>query len=162
MADLTAKRAQGRPKGVLSKYTVEFGERILGRIAKGETLEAICRDPEVDVSAVTVRNWTAEHPAFGFGYARAREHGADAIIQECLDIADDNSRDIKLVGREGQGREACNTEFVQRSKLRVETRLKLLKVWDPKRFNDRGPIGPIEPIGGENITFSGGLPAADE
>ena len=49
---------------------------------------------------------------------------------------------------------SLNAEHIQRSKLRVETRLKLLAKWDPKRYgerqqvdvNDVTPPRPIEEV----------------
>jgi hypothetical protein len=35
------------------------------------------------------------------------------------------------------GREQLDREHVQRSKLRIETRLKLLAKWNPKKWGDR-------------------------
>ena len=70
-------------------------------------------------------------------FACARDEGFDAIAADCLDIADDKSGDVKIVGGEDNPIEVCNTEFVQRAKLRIETRLKLLAKWDPKRYGDK-------------------------
>ena len=36
-----------------------------------------------------------------------------------------------------EGGDRANTEWISRSKLRVETRLKLLAKWDPKRYGDK-------------------------
>ena len=33
-----------------------------------------------------------------------------------------------------------NAEFVARSRLRVDTRLKLLAKWDPKRYGERSEV----------------------
>ena len=43
-----------------------------------------------------------------------------------------------------------DSEHVQRSKLRVETRLKLLAKWDPRRYGDRLQLAndPEHPIAG--------------
>jgi hypothetical protein len=71
-------------------------------------------------------------------FARAREEGFDAIAEEALEIADDGTNDWKTREKEsGETYEALNHEHVQRSKLRVETRLKLLAKWDPKRYGEK-------------------------
>lgn len=66
-------------------------------------------------------------------YARAREDGFDRIALDAMDIADETARDtIKA----DDGREVPNNEWISRSRLRVDTRLKLLAKWDPKRYGD--------------------------
>jgi hypothetical protein len=83
----------------------------------------------------TVSDWKAAHETFSADFARARDEGFDALAVQCLEIADDKSNDVKLVGADD--REVCDTEFVQRAKLRIDTRLKLLAKWDPKRYGDK-------------------------
>jgi hypothetical protein len=65
--------------------------------------------------------------------ARAREIGYDALAEECLKIADDGTNDYV----EGERGPQLNSEHIQRSKLRIETRLKLLAKWSPKRYGER-------------------------
>jgi hypothetical protein len=65
--------------------------------------------------------------------ARARESGFDYLAAECLEIAEDGSNDY-MASKHGP---VLDTEHVQRSKLRIETRLKLLAKWDPKRYGDK-------------------------
>jgi hypothetical protein len=120
----------GRP----SKFTAKLAEEIVERLSLGEPMAAICRDIG-DITPRTVRNWMEADEQFSAAIARAREDGFDAIADECLSIADDSSGDTKVVGEDK--REVCDTEFVQRSKLRIETRLKLLAKWDPKRYGER-------------------------
>jgi hypothetical protein len=125
------KAKRGRP----SKFTQEIADEIARRLCEGEPLAAICRDPKMP-GVTTVWEWQKGKPEFSEAIARAREVGFDVIATECLEIADDSSGDVRLVGDGGDEREVCNTEFVQRAKLRIETRLKLLAKWDPKRYGD--------------------------
>ena len=122
----------GRP----SKFTTELFDEICERISKGETLASICRDKGIGAS--TVYDWMAEDKTLAGRFARAREKGFDAIAEQCLDIADDSRSDFVV---NGKGDEVFNAEHVQRSKLRVETRLKLLAKWDPKRYGDKLEVG---------------------
>jgi hypothetical protein len=66
--------------------------------------------------------------------ARAREAGFDQIALDALSIADNSERDTVLTDKGG---EIPNSEWISRSRLRVETRLKLLAKWDPKRYGER-------------------------
>jgi hypothetical protein len=64
--------AKRRHTGRVSRYTPALGEAICGRLAAGESLEAICRDPALPCRH-TIVNWTRRLPAFREQYARARE-----------------------------------------------------------------------------------------
>jgi hypothetical protein len=64
--------------------------------------------------------------------------GYDAMAEECLDIADDASNDW-MERLDDKGRPVgwvVNGEHVQRSKLRIETRLKLLAKFNPSKYGD--------------------------
>lgn len=116
-----------------SKFTQPLFDEICARLSKGEPLAQICRDDHMP-SSNTVRDWCAADEALAFAYARAREEGFDAIALDALHIADDNSQDTRY-SKDGQ--EMPDSEWISRSKLRVETRLKLLAKWDPKRYGDK-------------------------
>src|SRR5436305_84253 len=85
-----AARKQGRP----SKYTEEIASTICRRLADGESLRGICAD-EAMPNKITVLRWLADPAKADFcaQYARAREAQADALVEECLEIADDGSND---------------------------------------------------------------------
>jgi hypothetical protein len=110
----------GRP----SAYTPELLEEICDRLAKGEPLAAICRDDHMP-SDRTVRNWMGRGDVSS-DIARAREVGFDAIAARLRETA------------RGRGDSA---QDVQRDKLIIETDLKLLSKWDPKRYGDKLAIG---------------------
>lgn len=116
---------------------------ICDRLAKGETLASICRDMHMP-DRTTVFDWSKADETISQRIARAREAGFDAIAEQCLEIADDGSGDFKpiaaLAGEDGNGPKAFDSEHVQRAKLRVETRLKLLAKWDPKRYGDKQQV----------------------
>lgn len=118
----------GRP----SKFTPELFEAICERMAQGEPLAAICRDEGMPHPS-TVRDWANADEALSRRFGRAREDGEDAIAQQCLEIADDSSGDV-VMGKNGPTMDA---EFVARSRIRVETRLKLLAKFNPKRWGDK-------------------------
>lgn len=99
-------------------------------MSEGEPLEEICRSHVKFPSSGTVRAWMAAHPAFSADIARARLDGFDAI-----------ARRARLTAR-GKGDSSGD---VQRDKLIVETDLKLLAKWDPKRYGDRINVDGIEP-----------------
>lgn len=120
-----------------SKYTDKVVADICTRLAQGEPMAQICRDEGMPAYR-TVKDWADEDSdrgkAVSAAIARAREEGFDAIAADCLSIADDGTRDYEV--REDGGL-VVNHDHIQRSKLRIETRLKLLAKWDPKRYGDK-------------------------
>ena len=115
-----------------SLYTPELMDRICARLAEGEPLAQICRDPSIGVAARTVREWALDDPAIGAAIARARDLGADAIAEDALAIID--MPPAYKVTAEGQ---SIDQGDVQNRKLQFEGRLKLLAKWNPKRYGDK-------------------------
>lgn len=125
------KKVIGRP----TKRNEENTQAVIDGLSKGIPLTVICRD--IGVTDTTVRAWASKDPDLSDAIACARELGFDAIAQEALAIADDMANDTLV---DDEGRESCNREWIARAKLRVETRLKLLAKWDPKRYGDKPEI----------------------
>lgn len=122
----------GRP----TLYTSELADEICERLGEGEPLRQICRDERMP-HWTTVYDWKAANEEFSLRIARAREAGHDAIASDCLQIADDGFNDTYM---DEDGNKRTDTDVIQRSKLRIETRLKLLAKWDPKRYGDKVDI----------------------
>lgn len=118
--------------GRQSQFNQEAADSICERLSKGEPLASICRDENMP-AVRTVSDWKSAHEQFAADFARAREEGFDAIAAECLSIADETTFDDV----ETEHGMRANTEWISRSKLRIETRLKLLSKWDVKRYGDK-------------------------
>lgn len=116
-------------------YTKELIQEICDRLSTGEPLAKICRE-EGKPSVTTIWNWGKSIEGVSESIARAREEGEDWIAAECLDIADDTANDYT----ESENGERFNSEHVQRSKLRIDTRLKLLAKWNPKKYGDKAQL----------------------
>ena len=101
---------------------------ICERLAKGETLRAICRDDGMP-HFTTVYDWIDGDPETALRFERARARGADAIAEEALAIMD-QPPPMTDTG-------ATDSGHVAWAKARVETRLKLLAKWHPKRYGDK-------------------------
>jgi len=121
--------AIGRP----TKRTQEVIERIIQGLSEGTPLTVLCK-PDDMPGVQTVYDWMHGDEQLSVAIARARESGFDQIALDALDIADNSERDTILTDKGG---EVPNSEWISRSRLRVETRLKLLAKWDPKRYGDR-------------------------
>lgn len=134
----------------------------------GETLRAICRE-DGKPHWTTVYDWIAEDKDFALRIARARELGHDAISEECLHIADESGAEVSF--DEETGGLKIDGEVIQRAKLRIETRLKLLAKWNPKKYGDSTQLKHAD-ANGNNLPFtsilqaldgrSSGLPGAEE
>jgi len=126
-------KSEPRPRGRQTTYNEQDAEEIIERLSNGEPLRQICRDDNMPAWR-TVYAWMEANKDFSARIARAREIGEDAIGQECLSIADDGRGDTYL---DADGNERVDTEHIQRSKLRIETRLKLLAKWNPKKWGEK-------------------------
>ena len=130
----------GRP----SKYTPEIAQQMCELLSEGVPLREICRKngfPEWR----TVYDWMyrddqAVASGGGVGLsaaiARAREAGYDAMAEECLIIADTPKFGQKQVMTE-DGTATTLEDMLGHRKLQIETRLKLLAKWNPKKYGDR-------------------------
>ena len=108
-------------------------ESALLRIAEGESLRSVSRDEQMP-SLTTLNDWLTSDE-YGEQYTRAREDRAEGIFEEILDIADDGTNDM-IVDPE-TGAERLNSEHVQRSRLRVDTRKWMLGKMQPKKYGDK-------------------------
>lgn len=131
-----AKRKPGRQ----STYSAAAAESICARISDGETLRAICRDKAMPAWR-TVYGWINAHEDFAARIARARELGFDAIAQEALEIADSPLEGVESTIKPDGSIEERRGDMLGHRKLQIETRLKLLAKWDPKRYGEKVAIG---------------------
>ncbi len=129
------KRKTGRP----SLYTEALAAKICERLAEGETLRSICRDPAMPDKA-TVLRWLADKKKADFReqYVYAREMQADALFDEALEIADDASGDWST---DKDGKKVLDHENIQRSRLRVDTRKWAAGKMAPKKYGDKLDLG---------------------
>ena len=119
----------------------QIKDRLIAWLSEGKTLMDFCR-VEVHPSFRTIYNWQDEDPVFDANIARARDIGHDAISEECLRIADTLHVGRKVTmhsGGDGDDDAMTVTEedLTQHRKLQIETRLKLLAKWNPKKYGDK-------------------------
>jgi hypothetical protein len=150
---------QKKPHGRPSKFTEALADEICERLSKAEPLAVVCRDEHMPADR-TVREWQQKDEKFAAAIARAREAGFDLMAEECLEIADDARNDyMEKLANEGDEQAvkatAFDAEHVQRSKLRIETRLKLLAKWDPKRYGEKQHIEHSGKVGLEALVAGG-------
>ena len=94
---------------------------VLARISNGEMLAPILSEPGMP-HYTTWYDWCRADAELGLAYTRARATGYDRIAMNARETA------------RGRGE---STQDTQRDKLIIETDLKLLAKWDPKRYGDK-------------------------
>jgi len=120
--------------------TPEVEKRIIEGLCDGVPLRELCRQDGMP-NWRTVYEWISADEEFAARIAHARDLGFDAIAEEILDIADDGTNDwVERKRKDGSTDVVLDSEHVQRSKLRIETRLKLLAKWSPKKYGDKQQV----------------------
>ena len=126
------KLKSGRP----TTYNEEIAALICERVATSTLgLNKLCELHDDLPVKSTVNLWRYKHPEFSTSYAVAKLKQADLLAEECLSIADDDSGDTKINALTGE--EVPNTEFIARSRLRIDTRKWLAAKLLPKQY---GPV----------------------
>src|ERR1700730_12709917 len=113
-----------------TSYTRELADAICGRMAEGESLRSICRDPGMPTEA-TVRGWSVrDHDGFDARYRQARMLMLESWADEIVDIADEADRDP----RDRQ--------------IRCDVRKWLMSKLAPRRYGDKVTVGgdPESPL----------------
>lgn len=128
-----------------SKRTPEIEKTILEALSVGTTLVQVCR--QVGLHPTTWNDWCAADAALGVAHRAARDKGADALAEQCLDIIDEQPPEITSEG----GGTRIDSGHVAWQRARVDTRLKLLACWNPARYGNRTTTeltgangGPVE------------------
>lgn len=113
----------------------EIKTEICERVSDGEPLRVICREGGMP-SWRTVYQWREDDPAFASRIAHAREVGFDAIAEDALLIANTPCPGQIVTSKEW-GEEIKTEDMLGHRKLQIETRLKLLAKWSPKKYGER-------------------------
>ena len=108
----------GRP----SDYTSEIAQEICDKLAEGISLAEICRREDMPHPS-TVRRWAKSNEALSLAIADAREDGEERITAN--------------IRRTARGDDGYSTGDVQRDKLIIDTDLKLLAKWNPKKYGEK-------------------------
>lgn len=121
----------GRP----STFTDEIADAICEALADGRSLRSICSAPDMPDKA-TVFRWLGDekHSSFRDRYARAREAQADSLFDDILDIADETKHDTV---KGANGDDIPNSEWITRSRLRIDARKWMAGKLRPKVYGDK-------------------------
>ena len=116
----------------MTRRTPALETALIDGISKGITLGELCREHRL--GRVTVHGWMQDED-FAARMGRARALGFDALVDQMLEIADDSRNDwVERKDAKLDAPPMRNPESVARSRLRIETRMRILARWSPQRF----------------------------
>jgi len=105
---------------------------ILSQIEEGFSLRSILRSEDMPGRTVFFE-WIKEDEEKANQYARSCEVRADIIFDEILEIADNTENDTIYTDKG----EIANTEWINRSRLRVDSRKWMLGKMNPKKYGEK-------------------------
>lgn len=120
-------KKNGRP----TDYSPELITEICNAIASSSKgIKHLCSENPHWPNKDTIFTWLKDQQDFSDQYVRAKRCQIETFIDEILEIADDSSQDTI----NEHGRKICNSEFIARSKLRIDTRKWLASKLVPKVY----------------------------
>jgi len=145
MTTTKAPKKTGRP----STYDPEIAREMCEQLSEGIPLREICRQ-EGYPAWRTVYDWMKKDKDLSTAIAYARDVGYDALAEDCLLIADTLQFGEEVTETETpEGEDAEGNTLTKKTvtirkvdmlghrKLQIETRLKLLAKFNPKKYGDR-------------------------
>jgi len=145
--DKKKPKKMGRP----TTYTPELANLICERVATHTYgLKKLCRMYDDMPSQSTINLWRYKHTDFSEQYAQAKVFQIETLVDEILEISDDTSHD-QLVNDYGNA--VCNSEFIARSRLRVDTRKWLAAKLVPKVYGAQKNDNAANPSLIEQLIF---------
>jgi hypothetical protein len=126
-------KKMGRPPGT-SPYPnkEQIKAELVQWISNGKTLREFCRQDGMPNFSV-MYDWEAEDKDFAQRIAHARLKGHDVIAEECAALSDTEP----LAVYDEAGNKRYDPGSIAWRKMQIETRLKLLAKWNPRKYGDK-------------------------
>lgn len=133
----------GRPKKIDTESEAELKARYVYQLCQAtmdtdKGLRRLCdtfrKDDPCFPAARTVRDWLAADEELNGQYARAKAYQLEHLAEQIIEISDDDTLDMAF---KDDGTPYVNTEHIQRSKLRVDSRKWILSKLNPKKYGDK-------------------------
>lgn len=112
-------------------------DSICEKIINGKSLRSVLRETNPIISPSTFFIWLREDDLKSKQYEIATKERSEYMFEEMFDIADDGTNDYVL---NDKGNIVLDTEHVQRSRLRIDTRKWALSKMNPKKYGDKTDI----------------------
>jgi hypothetical protein len=133
-------KKMGRPPGGTLYPQERIKAEIVAWLSEGKTLRDYCKSREDLPSYPTIFAWLDQDKQFAIDYARGREVGFEILAEEALHIADNTRMGRKIVTNSGGDDDVMTVteeDMLGHRKLQIDTRMRLLKAWHPKKYGDR-------------------------
>lgn len=115
-------------------YDKEIAKKICLEIACSDRgVTRICKSHKEYPSYDTVYRWLFEEKEFGEMYALAKKAQIEVLVDQIIEIGDDSTRDTIT---DENGNERCNSEWINRSRLRIDNRKWLAGKLAPKIYGN--------------------------
>lgn len=125
----------GRPSTYTRKMALEITKQ-LATTNKG--IKTLCEENPHWPNRATVFEWRLMHKEFADLYAQAKRDQIESMIDEIQEISDNMRGDTKIIFNEaGEPIETCNTEWLGRSRLRIDTRKWIAAKLAPKLYGEK-------------------------
>lgn len=129
----------GRPSG----YSIKLAKEICDKIASSSYgIKKLCKLNENWPSHETIYQWLMKYKEFADLYAQAKRNQVSVFIDEIIDIADDKTQDADV---DDNGNLIPNSEFINRSRVRIDTRKWLASKLVPRLYGDKSPAEEEKP-----------------
>ena len=117
-------------------YNAAAVARVLERIALGESVTAACKAE--GLARQTFADWVElDVDGLASRSARAVAAGCDALADQCLAIADTPLEGEETTTKADGSVEVKRGDMLGHRRLQIDTRMRLLGKWLPKKYGDR-------------------------
>lgn len=125
-------RPEGRPP---YPYTNEIADEICETIAISHRgIDYLCQQNPHWPSRDIILRWRLNNPEFRTKYAEAKRQQIDTLIDDTLNIAYNSAQDADV---NDNGKVVMNSEYVARSRLKIDTIKWLASKLAPKIYGDK-------------------------
>lgn len=123
--------AGGRP----TIYTLKLAKDICYKIATtNKGIRQLAKENEDWPHPSTIFKWRLESKEFSDLYIKAKQNQVEVLVDEILEIADDSSNDQI---ENDNGKIVANNEYINRSRLRIDTRKWLAAKLSPRLYGEK-------------------------
>jgi hypothetical protein len=142
--------AKPKPPGYVFGRPTMYSEKLALKICREisictDGLDKICADNKDFPNPKTIYGWRIDKEDFGKKYDAAKRLQADLLATEIMTIADDSARDtVTKINSQGEEYDVANTEWVARSRLRVDARKWIASKLLPKVYGDLARLEQLQ------------------
>lgn len=133
-------------------YSEELAREICETISNTRLgIRDLCKMNPNWPNANTIMEWKIRHPFFGELYARAKQSQAEILVDEILEIANNESRDL-LSGANGELR--ANNAAIHRDRLKIDTIKWLAGKLAPRIYGDKIQVEKVDSSQDEDVLLA--------